>query len=106
MVAYLHLQATGVPHIKNLDTVLLDSTSTYARWRDQVLLVLRCYALHGHVLSDTPAPARDPTWRRRDSIAMSWILGTISLLQDIVRTPDPTARMMWLALETQFLGNA
>jgi hypothetical protein len=37
---------------------------------------------------------------------MSWISGTISLdLQDIVRTPDPTARVMWLSLETQFLGN-
>jgi hypothetical protein len=38
---------------------------------------------------------------------MSWISGTISLdLQDIVRSPDPTACGMWLALETQFLGNA
>jgi hypothetical protein len=35
MVAYLHLQATGVPHIKTLVTVILDSNSTsYARWRD------------------------------------------------------------------------
>jgi hypothetical protein len=54
MVAYLHLQAVGVPHIKNLIAVLLDSTSTsYARWRDQIFLVLRRYALDGHVLSDT-----------------------------------------------------
>jgi hypothetical protein len=38
---------------------------------------------------------------------MSWISGTISLdLQDIVHTPDPIARVMWLSLETQFLGNA
>jgi hypothetical protein len=38
---------------------------------------------------------------------MSWISGTIFLdLQDIVRTPDPTTRVMWLSLETQFLGNA
>jgi hypothetical protein len=35
MVAYLHLQAAGVPHIKTLVTVVLDSNSTsYARWRD------------------------------------------------------------------------
>jgi hypothetical protein len=27
-------------------------------------------------------------------------------LQDIERTPDPTARVMWLSLEAQFLGNA
>jgi hypothetical protein len=53
MVTYLHLQAAGVPHIKNLVTVVLDSNSTsYARWRDQLLLVLRRYALDGHVLSD------------------------------------------------------
>jgi hypothetical protein len=56
MVAYLRLQATGVPHIKNLVTVLLESTSSYARWRDQVLLALRC---HAHVLSDTPILARN-----------------------------------------------
>jgi hypothetical protein len=38
---------------------------------------------------------------------MSWISGTISLdLQDIVQTPDPTARVMWLSLEAQFIGNA
>jgi hypothetical protein len=55
MVAYLRLQATGVPHIKNLVTVLLESTS-YARWRDQVLLALCC---HAHVLSDTPILARN-----------------------------------------------
>jgi hypothetical protein len=106
MVAYLHLQAVEVPHIKNLVTVVLDSNSTYARWRGQ-LLILRRYALDGHVLPDTPARARDPAWRRRDSIVMSWISRTISLdLQDIVWTPDPTARVMWLSLETQFLGNA
>jgi hypothetical protein len=45
--------------------------------------------------------------RLGDCIVMSWISGTISLdLQDIVRTPDPTARVMWLSLKTQFLGNA
>jgi hypothetical protein len=37
MVAYLHLQAAGVPHIKTLVIVVLDSNSTsYARWRDQL----------------------------------------------------------------------
>jgi hypothetical protein len=67
MVAYLHLQAAEVPHIKNLVTVLLDSTSTsYTRWRDQVLLALSRY-----VLFDTPARARDPAWWRRNSIAVS-----------------------------------
>jgi hypothetical protein len=91
-----------------LVTIVLDSNSTfYTRWRDQLLLVLRRYALDCHVLTDTPARARDPAWRRRDCIVMSWISGTISLdLQDIVRTPDPTARVMWLSRETHFLKNA
>jgi hypothetical protein len=71
MTAYLHLQAAGVPHIKNLVTVLLDSTSTYARWRDQILLALHRYALDDHVLIDTPTSARDLGWQRLDSIATS-----------------------------------
>jgi hypothetical protein len=97
MVAYLHLQAVGVPYIKNLVTVLLDSTSTsYTSWRNQVLAPL-----------NTHVWARDLAWQRLDSIAMSWIFRTISLdLQEIVRTLGGTAREAWLALETQFLGNA
>ena len=39
-------------------------------------------------------------WLRLDSVALSWIFGTISLdLQDIVRTHGDTARQAWLALE-------
>jgi hypothetical protein len=97
MVAYLHLQAVGVPYIKNLVTVLLDSTSTsYTSWRNQVLAPL-----------NTHVWARNLAWQRLDSIAMSWIFRTISLdLQEIVRTLGGTAREAWLALETQFLGNA
>ena len=46
-------------------------------------------------------------WLRLDSVAMSWIFGTISLdLQDIVRTHGGTTRQAWQALEEQFLGNA
>ncbi|XP_072147101.1 uncharacterized protein [Setaria viridis] len=73
-----------------------------------VLLILRRYALDDHVLTDTFPAARTATWRRLDSIVLSWILGTISLdLHDLVRgTPDTTARQAWLALEGQFLGNA
>ena len=106
MVAQLHLQAAGVQNIKTLVSVLLDPTSSYGRWRDQVLLALRRYALDDHVLLDTPVEARDMVWLRLDSVAMSWIFGTISLdLQDIVRTHGGTARQAWLALEGQFLGN-
>ena len=47
------------------------------------------------------------TWLRLDSVAMSWIFGTISLdLQDLVRTHGGTVRQALVALEGQFLGNA
>jgi hypothetical protein len=72
MVAYLHLQAVGVLHIKNLVSVVLDPTSTsYGRWRDQVLLTLHRYALHDHILLDTLVEVRDVVWLRLDSITMS-----------------------------------
>ena len=108
MVAQLHLQAAGVQNIRALVTVLLDPTSnSYGRWRDQVLLALRRYALDDHVLVDSPIEAQDVVWLRLDSVAMSWIFGTISLdLQDLVRTHGGTARQAWLALEGQFIGNA
>ena len=94
MVAQLHLQAAGVQNIKALVSVLLDPTSSsYGRWRDQVLLALRHYALDDHVLLDTSVEARDVVWLCLDSVVMSWIFGTISLdLQDIVRTHGGTAR--------------
>ena len=74
--------------------------SPYGSWRDQVLLALRRYALDDHVLVDSPIEARDVTWMRLDSVALSWIFGTISLdLQDLVRTHGGTARQAWVALE-------
>ena len=108
MVAQLHLQAAGVQNIRALVSVLLDpASSSYGRWRDQVLLTLRCYALDDHVLVDSPIEVRDVAWLRLDSVAMSWIFGTISLdLQDLVRTHGGTARQAWVALEGRFLGNA
>jgi hypothetical protein len=58
MVAYLHLQAAGVLHIKNLVSVVLDSTFTsYACWQDQVVLALLRCALDDHVLFDTSIEA-------------------------------------------------
>ena len=80
MVAQLHLQAAGVQNIRALVSVLLDpASSSYGRWRDQVLLTLRRYALDDHVLVDSPIEARDVTWLRLDCVALSWIFGTISL---------------------------
>ena len=72
MVAKLHLQAAGVQNIRALVSVLLDPAScSYGRWRDQVLLTLRCYALDDHVIVDSPIEARDVAWLRLDSVAMS-----------------------------------
>ena len=101
-------QAAGVQNIRALVTVLLDPTSSYyGCWRDQVLLALRRYALDNHVLLNMPIEVQDVVWLRLDSIAMSWIFGTISLdLQDLIRTHGGTARQAWVALERQFLGNA
>ena len=80
MVAQLHLQAAGVQNIKALVSNLLDPTSTsYGRWRDQVLLKLRCYTLNDHVLLNTSVEARDMVWLRLDSVAMFFIFWTISL---------------------------
>ena len=76
MVAQLHLQAAGVQNIRALVTVLLDPTSSYGRWRDQVLLALRGYALNDHVLIESPIETRDVAWLRLDSVALSWIFGT------------------------------
>jgi len=71
MVAQLHLQAAGVESIKALVSILLDPTSSsYGRWRDQVL-ALRRYALDDHVLLDTSVEARDVVWLRLDSVVMS-----------------------------------
>ena len=87
--------------------MLSPTSSSYGRWRDQVLLALCRYALDDHVLLDTPIEARDAVWLRLDSVAMSWIFGTFSLdLQDLVRTHGGTARQACVALEGQFLGNA
>ena len=72
MVAQLHLQAAGLHNIRALVSVLLDpASSSYGRWRDQVLLALRRYALDDHVLLDMPIEAQDVAWLHLDNVAMS-----------------------------------
>src|SRR6185437_13258345 len=72
-----HLQAASVQNIRALVSVLLDPTSSsYGRWRDQVLLALRRYALDNHVLLNTPIEARDVVWLRLDSVACPGSLGS------------------------------
>jgi hypothetical protein len=52
-IVALHVQAAGLQNIRSLVSVVLDSASShYPRWRGQVLLTLRRYALDDHVLDD------------------------------------------------------
>ncbi|CAN6292225.1 unnamed protein product [Urochloa humidicola] len=104
-VINLHAQAVGVQNIRSLVHHVLDlATGNYTRWQDQFLLVLGKYSLEDHVLDDSPAPDF-PDWVRMDCVVKSWIAGTISTeLVEIVMEGNSTARAVWLALETQFLG--
>jgi hypothetical protein len=105
-IAALHAQAAGLQNIRSLVSVVLDPASShYPRWRGQVLLTLRRYALDDHVLDDVATPP-SRAWSLMDSVVLSWLHGTITVeLQDIIRDQADTGRQAWLALEEQFLGN-
>jgi hypothetical protein len=107
LVAQLHLQARSVQNIRLMVPVVLEPESpSYARWRDLLLLTLRRYALDDHVLCDPTGVAPTAAWVRLDSIVLTWIVGTISIdLHSLLRNL-PHARVVWLAIEGQFLGNA
>jgi hypothetical protein len=85
---------------------MLDASSThYARWRDNVLLTLRRYALSDHVLSNDTF-VNVPAWDRMVMVVKSWLYDTISPeLQDVTRQHGHTTRAAWLALENRFIGN-
>jgi hypothetical protein len=70
VIAGLHLQAAAVLNVRSLVNIVLDSTSTYASWRDLMMMVLECYALLDHVNSDV-ASSTDPGWRRMDNIVLN-----------------------------------
>ena len=80
-------------------------TSTfYPRWHESFLLTVGKYSLNRHVLSDIAVPTAD--WVRMDCVVRTWLLGTISDdLADTISERNTTARRMWLAIESQFLGN-
>jgi hypothetical protein len=105
-IAALHAQAAGVHNIRSLVSVVLDPTSSYyPRWRAQVVLTFRRFALADHVLDDPIAPL-SPSCVQMDCVVISWLHNTITVeLQDIIRDQSNTARQAWLALEGQFLGN-
>jgi hypothetical protein len=100
VVVGLHLQAAAVLNVRSLVNIVLDSSSTtYASWRDLMMMVL------DHVDSDV-ASSTDPGWRRMDSVVLNWISNSITPeLHQVVRERGATARHLWLAIENQFLSN-
>ena len=93
-------------NIRTLIPLLLDVNSTfYARWCDTFLLTLTKFSLEGHVLSNITAYT-SLDWVRMDAVVRTWILNTISDdLTDTVSQHGVTARVLWLSIESQFLGN-
>jgi hypothetical protein len=105
VVAGLHLQAAVVLNVRSLVNIVLDSTSTYASWRDLMMMVLERYALLDHVDSDVSSSI-DPGWRRMDNVILNWISNSITAeLHQVVRERGATTRHLWLAIKNQFLGN-
>jgi hypothetical protein len=100
VIAGLHLQAAAVLNVCSLVNIVLDSSSTtYASWRDLMMMVLERYTLLDHVDSDV-APSIDPGWRRMDNIVLNWISNSITPeLHQVVREHGATARPLWLAIE-------
>jgi len=102
----LHAQAVAVQNIRSLVPLVLDINSTfYGHWKQSFLDVLGKYSLERHVLSDDVAPA-SPSWVRMNCVVRTWLLGAISDdLADTVSERGASARAIWLAIESQFLGN-
>jgi hypothetical protein len=101
VVAGLHLQAAAVLNVRSLVSIILDSTSTtYASWRDLMMMVLERYALLDHVNSDV-ASSTDPSWRRMDNVVLNWISNSITPeLHQVVWERGATAHhKLWLAIE-------
>ncbi|EAY83010.1 hypothetical protein OsI_38230 [Oryza sativa Indica Group] len=104
--AALHAQAISVLNVKALVPVTLDvAAANYTKWRGLFLVALGKYALTEHVLSDEHLPHR-ADWKQMDCVVLAWLYCTISadLLQEVLSV-DTTARLVWITLEHQFLGN-
>jgi len=102
----LHAQAVAVQNIRLLVPLVLDVSSTfYGRWRESFLHVVGRYSLESHVLSDASTPT-SPDWVRMDYVVRTWLGGTITdALAETAIEPGNTARVSWLAIESQFRGN-
>jgi len=106
-IAHLHTQAAAVQNIKNLVPIVLELQSPlYSKWRGYVLLTLGQFHLTDNVLEDVP-PLNDPAWPRMDCVVVSWLFNSISpdVLDIIHEHTGISARMAWLRIEQQFLGN-
>jgi hypothetical protein len=99
----LHAQAIAVQNIRAL-VPLLDVNSTfYSRWRESFLTLTK-FSLECHVLFDVVHHL--PDWVHMNAVVLTWINGTITdNLADTISERDATARVLWLAIESQFLGN-
>jgi hypothetical protein len=106
LTVHLHEQAANLQNIRSVVTIILEPSSPDCkRWRDLVILTLRCYALDDHVLSDVSDLS--VYWPRLDKIVVAWILGTLSPdLHGIVQELTEIARQVWFTIEAQFLGNS
>jgi hypothetical protein len=100
VVVGLHLQAAAVLNVRSIVNIVLDSSSTtYASWRDLMMMVLERYALLDHIDSDVIS-STDPGWRRMDNVVLNWISNSITPeLHQVVRERGATARHLWLAIE-------
>ncbi|XP_062211692.1 uncharacterized protein LOC133912795 [Phragmites australis] len=107
--AALHAQAAAILNIKSLVPIVLDFTSPhFNRWCGLFLNTLERYALADDVLSDDDR-SDNASWKRMDCTILSWLYGTITpeLLEVVMNREEgpPTARIVWLGLEQQFIGN-
>jgi hypothetical protein len=105
VVARLHLQAAVVVNVRQLVSIVLDSSPTnYASWRDLMEQARQRYVLIKHIMDDTLS--NDPGWIQMDSVILNWISNSISAdLHQVVREHGCTARHLWLTIENQFLGS-
>ena len=103
--ADVHAAAIAVLNIKVLVPVVLDRTANnYNRWRALFLVVLGKYALTDHVLTDM-VNANRPACVQMNCTILTWIYGMINAdLQQSTMLKNPNARVAWLHLEDEFLG--
>ena len=103
--ADVHAAAIAVLNIKVLVPIVLDRVANnYTRWRALFLVVLGKYALTDHVLTDVVNDDR-PAWLQMNCTVLTWIYGTINPdLQQSTMLKEPNARVAWVHLEDEFLG--